>query len=250
MTTADHPDDAHPGDADDPQEVGGRAGDRVVAVVRAGHAGDAATVAAARSDADPDVRAAAVGASVRLAGAGLLEPTAALDVVLAALDDAEAGVRRRAAAEAGRLATAVDLDGDLIGAAADALVARLDDSDDRVAEVAAFALGELPFDGATPALDVAVEALARVATDHAEHLCRESAVAALGSIGDPRGLPAVLAGCHDRATVRRRAVLALAAFDDPAATAELRRLVGDRDLQVRQAAEELLEIEEGGGIGG
>ena len=65
------------------------------------------------------------------------------------------------------------------------------------------------------------------------------------SIGDPDGLGPVLAACHDRATVRRRAVLALAAFDGPRVTAELQRLTGDRDLQVRQAAEELLAIEAG-----
>ena len=70
-------------------------------------------------------------------------------------------------------------------------------------------------------------------------------MAALGAIGDPSGLPAVLAGCRDRATVRRRAVLALAAFDGPAVSVELERLCADRDLQVRQAAEELRAIEVG-----
>ena len=77
-------------------------------------------------------------------------------------------------------------------------------------------------------------------------MCRESAVAALGSLGRAASLPVILAACTDRATVRRRAVLALAAFDDPAATEMLRTMTADRDLQVRQAAEELLAIDEGG----
>nr|MDQ3293800.1 HEAT repeat domain-containing protein [Actinomycetota bacterium] len=72
-------------------------------------------------------------------------------------------------------------------------------------------------------------------------LVREAAVAALGSLGDERGLEAVLAGCHDIATIRRRAVLALAAFDGPAVEAMLRDLSTDRDRQVRQAAEDLLQ---------
>ena len=44
---------------------------------------------------------------------------------------------------------------------------------------------------------------------------RESAVAALGAIGDDRGLPAILAARTDKPNVRRRAVLALAPFSRP-----------------------------------
>ena len=69
---------------------------------------------------------------------------------------------------------------------------------------------------------------------------RETAVAALGSLGDAAGLPAVLAATTDVATVRRRAVLALAAFEGPEVEAALPRLAEDRDRQVRQAAEDLL----------
>ena len=50
---------------------------------------------------------------------------------------------------------------------------------------------------------------------HADARCREAAVAALGAIGDPAGLPAVLAALRDTPTVRRRATVALAGFDDP-----------------------------------
>jgi len=65
-------------------------------------------------------------------------------------------------------------------------------------------------------------------------------VAAIGAIGDPVGLPAVLAALGERATIRRRAVVALAAFDGPEVDAALARALTDRDRQVRQAAEDLL----------
>lgn len=128
-------------------------------------------------------------------------------------------------------------------------MALLDDEDPTVVEAAAFAWGERPDADAE-----VVDRLVAVARTHTEHLCRESAVAALGSVVAARPLPgaatakaldAVLAGTRDRASVRRRAVLALAAFDHPAATAALGSLRQDRDLQVRQAAEDLLAIERG-----
>jgi hypothetical protein len=50
----------------------------------------------------------------------------------------------------------------------------------------------------------------------------------------------VLRGCEDKATVRRRAVLALAPFDGPEVEAALQRALSDRDIQVRHAAEDLL----------
>lgn len=132
------------------------------------------------------------------------------------------------------------------------LVRLLDERDPVVLETACFAVGEC----AGADLEV-VTAVAAVATDHDDPLCRESAVAALGSIigrlvddsDEPAdasvevALDAVVHACHDRATVRRRAVLALAAFDDPRADAELARLATDVDWQVRQGAEDLLEIE-------
>ena len=64
-------------------------------------------------------------------------------------------------------------------------------------------------------------------------------MAALGSLGDPAGLPAILAGTKDKATVRRRAVIALAPFDGPEVDAALDAAQTDRDWQVRQAAEDL-----------
>jgi len=69
---------------------------------------------------------------------------------------------------------------------------------------------------------------------------REAAVAALGAIGAPAGLGAILAATSDKATVRRRAVIALAPFDGAEVQAALERARSDRDWQVRQAAEDLL----------
>ncbi len=64
-------------------------------------------------------------------------------------------------------------------------------------------------------------ALVAVARGSDDVLLREAAVAALGSLGDPAGREAVLAATTDVATVRRRAVLALAAFDGPEVEAAL-----------------------------
>jgi HEAT repeat protein len=85
-----------------------------------------------------------------------------------------------------------------------------------------------------------VPELCRIATGHDDALCRESAVAALGAIGDPAGLPSVLAALSDRPPVRRRAVIALAPFEGPVVQEALERALTDRDWQVRQAAEDQL----------
>ena len=85
--------------------------------------------------------------------------------------------------------------------------------------------------------------LCAIAVGHEDALCRESAVAALGSLGDERGRDAVLAGCRDKPTVRRRAVLALVAFEGDEVARMLEEMASDVDWQVRQAAEELLAIE-------
>ena len=223
------------------------------AVVLAGHRGDLVTVVDALAASEPSVRAAALGALGRIAARAPIDPDVVPDALARALADPDPTVRRRAAAEVARWAAtcseptgAEPAGSEPTGAAptpvVDGLLGRLtDDEVDTVTEVAAFACGELALDDRTRPHVVA--ALDRLARTHADSLCREAAVAALGSIGDPAGLTAVLHGCSDRATVRRRAVLALAAFDDPAATEALRRLVADRDLQVRQSAEELLAIE-------
>ena len=119
-----------------------------------------------------------------------------------------------------------------------ALEAALHDPDPFVAEAAASALGEHGRSATQ-----GVESLMMMAREHKDPLCREAAVAALGAIGDPRGLPSVLASLADKPAIRRRAAVALAGFDDPAATAGLEQCLTDRDWQVRQAAEELLRTD-------
>lgn len=111
----------------------------------------------------------------------------------------------------------------------------LADGDYAVAETAAWALGERE-----SVTDAAMQALIASATGHPEPLVRESCVASLGSLGDERGLPAILHACGDKPAVRRRAVISLAPFDSPETTAALRDALTDRDWQVRQAAEDLL----------
>ena len=68
-------------------------------------------------------------------------------------------------------------------------------------------------------------------------------MAALGAIGDRGGLPAVLAALDDKPAVRRRAAVALAAFEGPDVDRALRKCLEDRDWQVRQVAEDLLALE-------
>jgi HEAT repeat protein len=179
----------------------------------------AAVRRALTDDPDARVRAAALGALVRAA------PGDAADAWPAATADRDPAVRRRAAELAPALSHA---------AVAPALVALLGDHDVTVVEAAAWALGETSGEG----VDV-VDALARVAVEHRDPLAREAAVAALGAIGDGRGLDAILHACGDRPAVRRRAVLALAPFEGPEVDAAISTALGDRDWQVRQAAEDL-----------
>lgn len=186
------------------------------AAALAGHTGDAGAARAMLEDPDPRVRATALGALGRLGAVG------AADVEAALLDPSPA-VRRRAC-QVGIALGEVDL------------VPRLADDDAGVVEVAAWALGERGEAGAGGAV---VERLSAIATEHADALCREAAVAALGAIGDERALPAILRASRDKPAVRRRAVIALAPFEGPEVDEALARALTDRDWQVRQAAEDL-----------
>ncbi len=186
-------------------------------VAAAGHTGDAATARAALAADDPTVRATALGALARL---GALDDS----VLAAALTDQSAGVRRRAVELA---ATRPSVP----------LVAALADPDDAVAEAAAWAVGEQHEEQKASA--EVIDALVELATAHRDPLVRESAVAALGAIGDDRGLAAILAATHDKPAIRRRAVIALTPFDGPEVTDALERAKSDRDWQVRDAAEDL-----------
>jgi HEAT repeat protein len=183
----------------------------------AGHAGDIELPTAHISHADPTIRMVALSALSRL--------DALTDEVLVhALQDEIASVRARALQFAALRPHLV-------------LVALVRDTDPTVVEVAAWACGEQETtDAAT------IEALCAIASGHDDALCRESAVAALGAIGHDHGKSVVLAAMSDKATVRRRAVLALAAFDGEDVLGALETALTDRDWQVRQGAEDLLEI--------
>jgi HEAT repeat protein len=113
----------------------------------------------------------------------------------------------------------------------------LSDEDDSVLEAACFAVGEMGDRRAVPRLVV-------IAGQHADPLCRESAIAALGAIGHPAGKDAVLRALEDRPAIRRRAAVALAAFEGSDVEAALARCVNDRDWQVRQSAAEVAGIRE------
>jgi len=173
-------------------------------------------------DPDPRVRAGALGALVRAAGGATARAAWRIGA-----RDRDAAVRRRAA----ELAPA-------LGAPAPvrAVIGLLRDADPGVAESAAWALGEL---GEAARAGGAVPALVAATGEHPDPLVREAAVAALGALGDRRGLPAVLGACRDRPAVRRRAVLALAPFEGPEVDAALAAALDDPDWQVRQAAEDL-----------
>jgi HEAT repeat protein len=207
--------------------------------VIAGHRGDVETAWKLLDHRDPAVRAAALGALERL---GVLD----IGTLTGALTDPEPTVRRRACVLAGRAVGRGDDRADDKRAVdqgaggprlIDALVRVLStDPSDSVVESSAWALGE----AGSGCGESAVEALEHVASAHADPLCREAAVAALGAIGDPAALDTVLVALEDKPAVRRRAIIALAAFDDPRVDAAWRRGLEDRDWQVRQAAEDLL----------
>jgi HEAT repeat protein len=188
-------------------------------VALAGHVGDGQAARTGLSDQAPSVRTSALGALDRL---GLLSD----DDLARALADPSASVRRRAC-ELTSVRAGVPM------------ATMLDDVDPSVVEMAAWALGERRERAAVSALS----SLASAASGHADPLCREAAVAALGAIGDPAGLTAILGALDDKPAIRRRAAVALAAFEGPAVDAALRRCLDDRDWQVRQVAEDLLAVE-------
>jgi len=188
--------------------------DRRVDVIIAGHRGDVSTATEHLKDPDGDVRAAALQALDR---AGALDD----DRVVAAFADDDPGVRRLSAELAGRR-PGIDI-GRL-----------LTDDDATVVEIAAWACGEQE-----QVDDDTLARLVTLATDADDPLVREAAAAALGAIGDIRGLPAILTACNDKPHIRRRAVLALAPFEGDEVEAAIDRALNDRDWQVRQAAEDL-----------
>lgn len=193
--------------------------DRRRAVGLAGHTGDTTTARDALADEHAPVRVAALRSLARL-------DQLTDDDLASALADDESAVR----------ITALELAAPRSSPAIDTL---LDDEDAMVVESAAWALGERS--DATPTV---IDALAEIARHHDDPLAREAAVAALGAIGDDRGLPAVLDATTDKPAIRRRAVISLVAFDGPEVDAAWTRARSDRDRQVRDAVDELLGPEE------
>jgi HEAT repeat protein len=187
------------------------------------------------SDPESRVRVAALAALARAA-----PKVSARAAWKRATADRDAAVRRRAA----ELAPLLDTRATRTTMVTFVLVL-LDDDDALVAEAAAFALGELASRAPRekprekPRENDAALALARTTVVHPDPLVREAAVAALGAIGDPETLPAVLVATRDKPAVRRRAVLALAAFEGSEVEAAIQAALGDTDWQVRQAAEDL-----------
>jgi HEAT repeat protein len=184
------------------------------AVALAGHIGDVATATAGLVSPDPTVRATALGAFLRL-------DQLTAEILTEFLDDADPGVRRRAAQLAAGFPDV-------------ALLGALHDSETLVAEMAAWACGEHEVVD-----DQTLDALIDLGSTHREPLVREAAIAALGAIGDERGLATILKGCSDKPAIRRRSVIALAPFEGPEVDAALAKALTDKDWQVRDAAEEL-----------
>ena len=185
------------------------------AVIRAGFTGDVDTAIAALRHHNDAVRASALRSLHRLNAVSEVE-------VVTALNDSSPEVRRTAV-EVSVPFQSIDIH------------PLLNDDDVFVAEMAAWCLGER----ACPT-NQEIEALIHAAVQHQEPVVREACAAALGSLGDERGLPAILTACTDKPAVRRRAVLALAPFDGDDVDAALHAALEDRDWQVRQNAEILL----------
>lgn len=187
-------------------------------VIEAGFSGDEKTARAGLDHHEPTVRASAIRALSRMKCllSGDIEKF---------LTDDNAEVRRAA------VECAVD-HYDV------SLSPLLNDDDVFVAEMAAWCLGE------QPVTDDAMQALIEATLHHREAVVREASAAALGSLGDERGLAAILQACNDKPAVRRRAILALAPFDGPEVDQALQTALSDRDWQVRQNAEILISPRE------
>ncbi|MEZ5245991.1 MAG: HEAT repeat domain-containing protein [Acidimicrobiales bacterium] len=189
------------------------------AVGVAGHTGDTTTARRGLGDPDGTVRIAAVRALARL-------DELTDDELARTLTDDDPAVR---------------IAGLEIAASRPAppIASLLHDPHPMVVESAAWAIGER----ADPA-PAAMDALIDIARNHHEPLAREAAVAALGAIGDDRGLPALLDATTDKPAIRRRAVIALVAFEGPEVDEAWARARTDKDRQVRDAVEELLGPED------
>jgi len=145
---------------------------------------------------------------------------AAIEALMAALHDPDAGVRRAAI---GALANLDD------GRAVPALIEALGDESADVRRVAAAALSE---SGDPRAVDPLMAAL----DDDSPDVRRYVAIA-LGEIGDRRAVSALIGLLKDEsADVRRYAAIALGELDDPSAVEPLMAAAGDASADVRRYA--------------
>lgn len=208
--------------------------DRRRRAVVAGHTGDVETALELFADPEPSVRVPALGA---LARCGALDTA----VTATAVTDPHETVRARLAELlADPEVPAGDTDGTTLS---DTLGALLRDEHPAAVEPASFAAGErYGMDADVDPPPAIAAALRSVATHHEDPLCREAAVAALGSWGRADDLDVILDATTSKPALRRRAAVALAAhLDDRRALEALRRLTEDRDWQVREVAEVLLD---------
>ncbi len=146
--------------------------------------------------------------------------TLGLAALIAALRDADAGVRRAAAQSLGNIESPRAVDG---------LVALLRDSDVEVRRAAVWALGEIEDRRATEPLLAALK--------DGDPEVRKSAAWALGNIEDPRAADGLAGALRDESVeVRKTAAWALGELDLTTAPAGLIDAMRDSDAEVRKAA--------------
>lgn len=188
---------------------------------------DVELLAAAVTDADPEIRSMAVGSIPDPAGDDW-----AFGALVLALRDLNEQVRVSAASRLGYTGR-VDVVAPLAALAADPTP--------RVRSMVAYALGRLGSHEATPALQ-------RLLHDPDRHV-RESAAEALGSVGGPAAVDALLALAADQdpqLRVRAAKALAKAAHSDPRVAPQLTMLARDGEAAVRAATLSGLASAEGG----
>lgn len=211
-------------------------------VAEAGHTADIALIQRGFDDEDPEVRRASLGSFHRA-------ERLTTSIILNALSDPAMTVRRRAAELSSRVKLSESERGRIVTQLGICL-----GQESELAEMAAFALGEIgsaPTAAPEPESDsefgdtdqvgldqTAIDLLINQAQNHKDAICREQAIASLGALHT--GKDVILGALNDKATVRRRAVIALAPFEGDDVTAALRHALNDRDWQVRQAAEDQL----------
>ncbi len=155
---------------------------------------------------------------------------AAVDGLIGALKDSDAGVRRQAAHALGELGNA---------RAVPALIDALKDADVEVRQKAMHALGELG--------DARAAAAIASALKDTDPRVRSHAAGALAEIGDKGAVDALIAAVKDsNVEVRRRAVHALGEIGDERALPALTAALKDEDAGVRrQAIQAIAEIGDG-----